>query len=89
MSGVLIQFVNCKVLRQHKFINEDLWVRDGTVIDPEKIFFDEQIQADKKIDCGGDFIVPGFIELQINGKYFGGFKCKHFDKGNLFTTLLT
>lgn len=34
-----------------------------------KIFFDEQITADFKIDCKNAIIAPGFIELQINGGY--------------------
>jgi N-acetylglucosamine-6-phosphate deacetylase len=63
----LIQFINCKILRDHKIIKEDLWVRNGTIVNPEKIFFDEKIQASKRIDCKGRIIAPGFIELQING----------------------
>ncbi|CAH0560663.1 unnamed protein product [Brassicogethes aeneus] len=69
MSGQLIQFVNCKILRDHKFILDDFWVRDGKIVDPEKVFFDEKIKADKQVDCHGNLIVPGFIDLQINGGF--------------------
>ncbi|PSN53605.1 N-acetylglucosamine-6-phosphate deacetylase [Blattella germanica] len=64
----LLQFRNCRILRDHKIISEDFWVRDGKIVDPEKVFFDEKISADVQIDCKGALISPGFIELQINGK---------------------
>lgn len=63
----LTQFVNCRILRNHKIIKEDLWVRNGKIENPERIFFDERIKADVMIDCNDAVIAPGFIELQING----------------------
>lgn len=48
---------------------EDLWVREGRILDPEKLFFDEQGYADKHVDCEGSIIAPGFIDAQINGKH--------------------
>ena len=51
-------------------IREDLWVRDGKVMNPEIIFFEEKIAADVKIDCKNMIIAPGFIDVQINGEYF-------------------
>lgn len=65
----LIQFINCRILRNHKIIEEDLWVRNGKIENPEKIFFDEKTKATKVIDCSNTIIAPGFIELQINGKF--------------------
>lgn len=47
---------------------EDLWVRDGKILNPEKLFFDEEGFADHKVDCGSKIIAPGFIDVQINGK---------------------
>lgn len=41
----LIKFKNCRILREHKIIKEDLWVRGGKIVDPEKVFFDEKRQA--------------------------------------------
>lgn len=46
---------------------EDFWVRDGKILNPEKIFYDEKVDSNVKIDCAGSFISPGFIDLQING----------------------
>lgn len=64
----LLQFRNCQILRDHAIITEDFWVRNGKIVDPEKVFFDEKISADVQIDCKGALIAPGFIDLQINGK---------------------
>ena len=47
---------------------EDLWVRDGRILDPEKLFFDEQGYADRQLDCGGAILAPGLIDVQINGR---------------------
>lgn len=63
----LTQFVNCRILRNSKIIKEDVWVRNGKIQDPEKVFFDEKIKADHKYDCNNAIVAPGFIELQING----------------------
>lgn len=64
----LLQFVNCRLVRNHQLVQEDLWVRNGKIINPEPVFFDEKQQAHRQIDCGNSIIAPGYIELQINGK---------------------
>ena len=38
-TKLIIQFRNCKILYQNKLIEEDLWVRDGKILDPEKAVF--------------------------------------------------
>lgn len=65
----VFQFMNCRLLRNHQLIVDDLWVRAGKIINPEKLFFEEKIAADKQIDCGGVIISPGFIDIQINGAF--------------------
>lgn len=67
-ASELQQFVNCRILRDGKLIKEDLWVRNGLIVNPEKVFFDEKIQSDVKVDCKGAIIAPGFIDVQINGE---------------------
>lgn len=64
----LIQFTNCRLVRGHQLLLDDLWVRDGKIINPEPIFFDEQSKAHSRIDCGGAIIAPGYLDLQINGE---------------------
>ncbi|KAI4500356.1 hypothetical protein M0802_004773 [Mischocyttarus mexicanus] len=68
-KSVLKQFYNCTILRDGKITIEDLWVRDGKIINPEKIFYDEKVLPDCRIDCRGALIAPGYIDLQINGGF--------------------
>lgn len=68
-EGPLYQFVNCQLLRDHQLIKDDLWVRNGKILDPEKLFFDERVTADIQINCKGNIIAPGFIDVQINGAF--------------------
>ncbi|KAG0431683.1 hypothetical protein HPB47_021564 [Ixodes persulcatus] len=66
-SSCLVQFKNCTILRDHKLIQEDLWVRNCLIINPEPIFYEERATADIQVDCKGAIISPGYIDLQING----------------------
>lgn len=65
----LYQFRKCRLLRDGKIIRDDLWIREGKIIDPRKIFWEEQVKADVQIDCNNLIICPGFIDVQINGKF--------------------
>ncbi|XP_060696611.1 N-acetylglucosamine-6-phosphate deacetylase [Hemiscyllium ocellatum] len=65
----ITQFLNCHILKDHTLQREDLWVREGKILNPEKLFFDEKGYADVQIDCKGSIIAPGFIDTQINGGY--------------------
>lgn len=65
----ITQFVNCRILRNHQLQREDLWVREGQILDPEKLFFDEKGFADERVDCEGNIVAPGFIDVQINGGF--------------------
>ncbi|KAJ1067687.1 hypothetical protein K5549_010805 [Capra hircus] len=67
----VIQFTNCRILRGGALLREDLWVRGGRILDPEKLFFEERRVADEQRDCGGCILAPGFIDVQINAA--GGF----------------
>lgn len=70
MNSPLIQFTNCQLLRNGILSeNDNLWVQNGKVIDPQKVFFDLKTKADQVVDCQGNLIVPGFIDIQINGKF--------------------
>ncbi|XP_055507521.1 N-acetylglucosamine-6-phosphate deacetylase [Leucoraja erinacea] len=65
----ITQFTDCHILRDHRLQREDLWVREGKILNPEKLFFDEKGFADVQIDCKGSIVAPGFIDTQINGAY--------------------
>ena len=45
-----------------------MYVRDGIIINPEKLFFEERKPPDIHIDCQNAIICAGFIDIQINGK---------------------
>ena len=64
----VIQFHNCSILRDGQIFREDLWTRNGVIINPEPLFFDEKNYADVRVDCKGILISPGFIDIQLNGK---------------------
>ena len=49
-------------------MNEDLWIRDGKILNPEKLFFEEHGHADIVVDCNEAIIAPGYIDIQINGE---------------------
>ena len=59
-------------------MKEDLWVREGKIIDPEPLFFDEKVTWDEQVDCQGALIAPGLIDLQINGAFGIDFTCDLF-----------
>uniref|UniRef100_F7CUP3 N-acetylglucosamine-6-phosphate deacetylase n=1 Tax=Mus musculus TaxID=10090 RepID=F7CUP3_MOUSE len=65
----VLQFTNCRILRGGTLLREDLWVRGGRILDPEKLFFEERRVADEQRDCGGRILAPGFIDVQINGGF--------------------
>ena len=63
----LIQFRNCRIFIDKKLVNRDLWVKDGKIIDAEKLFFEKNSTAGHFVDCGGRILAPGFIDLELNG----------------------
>ncbi|CAG5135408.1 unnamed protein product [Candidula unifasciata] len=68
-AGTLYQYINCRILRGGKIFREDLWVRNGKIMNPEPLFFDEKVIADVRIDCHNLIISPGLIEVQLNGGF--------------------
>ena len=55
-------FINANIYRSGKFVPGDLWVVDGKITDvPQK---NAQV-----VDVAGNYLVPGFIDLQINGAF--------------------
>ena len=65
----ITRFKNCDVLRSGELVKgADVWVREGKVIDPQRLFYEEKRRPDQTIDCQGFIVAPGFIDLQINGE---------------------
>ncbi|XP_041973166.1 N-acetylglucosamine-6-phosphate deacetylase [Aricia agestis] len=76
----LTRFHNCQILRDGKIIKEDLWIRDGKIVNPEQVFYIEQVEEDVRIDAENFLIAPGFIDIQINGGWGVDFS---FDSENV------
>ncbi|KAJ3108894.1 hexokinase A [Physocladia obscura] len=69
----ITKFTNCDILRNGKIIkDETLWLRGGKIVDPASLFYDFFDGPDEVVNLGEkkSLIVPGFLDLQING-YFG------------------
>ncbi|XP_065838955.1 N-acetylglucosamine-6-phosphate deacetylase-like [Oscarella lobularis] len=65
---MICRFTNCKLLRDgHLLGEEDLWVRNGIILNPRDVFWGEKRTPDRVIDCKGYIAAPGFIDTQING----------------------
>ena len=47
----------------------DIWIRGGKVIDPMELFYAEKKTADVVWECNQLIAAPGFIDLQVNGKW--------------------
>lgn len=57
-----LHFINAKIFRNGHFTEGDLWVENGRVsYAPHK--------QPEIIDVEGNYLVPGFIDLQINGSF--------------------
>lgn len=65
----IIRFKNVKLIKNGRLVVDDLWIQDDIIINPEPLFFEQQKEADIVVDCQRAIIAPGYIDLQINGKY--------------------
>ncbi|XP_040575115.1 N-acetylglucosamine-6-phosphate deacetylase [Lepeophtheirus salmonis] len=65
----LIRFYNCYLLRDHSLVLDDFWIKNGIILDSKELFYGEKVCPDLSIDCEGDIISPGLIDLQINGGF--------------------
>ena len=45
----------------------DVWVQEGKIIDPLRLFYEEKKPPDCIVDCRDLIVAPGFIDIQING----------------------
>lgn len=57
---MITQFKNAHIVdpRQDDVTQGDLWVKDGTICDP-------QDKADQVIDCDGQYLAPGIVDLGV------------------------
>lgn len=69
LNGKLLQFINCRSFYGKEITNDDVWVENGRILDGSVVFFDQRRSADIQVDCQGYILAPGFIDIQINGKW--------------------
>lgn len=67
-SNGYTKLINCKILRDHQLLHDQLWVKDGKIINPHEAFYVNKLLPATVIDCKGAIVSPGFIDLQINGE---------------------
>lgn len=66
----ITKIVNARLLLDHKIVKDSyLWFQDGKIIHPQNLFFDQHRDADEIIDAQGMMVVPGYMDIQINGGY--------------------
>ncbi|KRX59652.1 putative N-acetylglucosamine-6-phosphate deacetylase [Trichinella sp. T9] len=65
----LVCYKNCRLLRNGNLLNDDLWIQNGLVVDPQKHFYNDKTEAKYVFDCENLILAPGFIDIQINGGY--------------------
>ncbi|KAI1446091.1 carbohydrate esterase family 9 protein [Annulohypoxylon stygium] len=67
----ITKFTNCRILKNDKLVNEDLWVNSitGKIIRSQAAFYDDFILPDEVINLGGRILAPGLIECQLNGAF--------------------
>jgi len=81
------KITNCKILRDHQIVEHDaIWIQGDKIIDPHKFFWYQKRLPDLVLDAGGLLVVPGFIEVQINGTEIG--KTKKGCRNTQSTSLL-
>ena len=76
-DDILIKYKNCRVLKNGVLKHDDIWVKDGSIIDPMMVFYKETRMPDMTIDCNGLLASPGFIDLQVNGIYTQSYYVHH------------
>ncbi|KRY93238.1 putative N-acetylglucosamine-6-phosphate deacetylase [Trichinella pseudospiralis] len=68
-STDLVCYKNCRLLRNGNLLNDDLWIQNGLVVDPQRHFYNDKTEANYVFDCENLILAPGFIDIQINGGY--------------------
>jgi hypothetical protein len=62
-DGRLIKYTNCFVFVNGELVNEDVWVRNGVIIDPATTFWQASAASEYAkttiVDCQGHILSPG------------------------------
>lgn len=71
MSARITKFTNCRLVKDDKLVEQDLWVSSetGKILRSQEAFYGQQAVPDRVVDLGGRIISPGFIDVQLNGAF--------------------
>lgn len=62
----LVQLYNVQLADGTSLNDGELWMQGGTIVDPQRRFWArEGAAADRRVDCGGRILAPGFIDTQL------------------------
>lgn len=65
-TQLLIRLYNARLATRSGLTYGELWIQNGKIVDPETRFWNrESSAADRRIDCLGMIIAPGFIDIQL------------------------
>lgn len=74
--STLFRFTNCLALLPDGTLPGDpttyslhISPETGKIVDGQSAFFDSSLAFSQTIDLHGDYLLPGFIDVQINGGY--------------------
>jgi len=83
-KDTITKIYNARILKNHAIIEEDyIWIRGGKICNPADLFWNEKVSPNVLIDAKNALIVPGYIELQINGAFGVDFTgdCDNIEEG--------
>ena len=62
----LVQLYNVQLGTDTTLTDGELWMQGGTIVDPQRRFWARAgAAADRRVDCGGRILAPGFIDTQL------------------------
>ncbi|EWC44983.1 hypothetical protein DRE_01042 [Drechslerella stenobrocha 248] len=70
-TDTIVRLTNCKIPIDNRLVAGSLLVNSttGLIISPREAFYDSRLTTGSIVDLGGRVLVPGFIDVQINGAY--------------------
>jgi N-acetylglucosamine-6-phosphate deacetylase len=75
-SALLIHFFNARLVTDDGLVDGELWVQDGKIVDPQARFWSraeaastQGAAADRRIDCKGLLLAPGFIDCMLHSAF--------------------
>ncbi|KAF3921251.1 hypothetical protein ABW21_db0205804 [Orbilia brochopaga] len=70
-TDTLVRLTNCLLPVDGRLVPGSLLINTttGIIISQQDLFYDSKLSASSTVDLGGRLLVPGFIDVQINGAF--------------------